>query len=267
MSGPEGAAAPLHAQAARGRGFGEDAERYDRARPGYPDAVAADLGARPGLRVLDVGCGTGKSAQMFLARGCTVLGLEPDARMAAVATARGLDVEIAGLEEWDDAGRRFALVVAGQAWHWLDPERAAARAATLLEPGGHLAPFWNFRRPLPTAAATALEECYARHAPEVLDGRVRNVAGAAGETGIAAHVAAIAAHPGFGAPDTRHYRWSQAYDAAGWRALLSTQSDLRALAADARAALLDAVEDALGALGGLVVDYETVVVDARRVGN
>lgn len=47
------------------RTFDEDAELYDRARPGYPPALYDDLaelaGARSGSRVLKVGCGTGQA--------------------------------------------------------------------------------------------------------------------------------------------------------------------------------------------------------------
>jgi len=66
--------------------FGTDAQRYDRARPGYPDALVARIAAgSPGPKVLDVGCGTGIAARQFQAAGCTVLGVEPDARMADFA--------------------------------------------------------------------------------------------------------------------------------------------------------------------------------------
>lgn len=70
--------------------FGADAERYDRTRPAYPRAlVDRIIAASPGPGVLDVGCGTGIEARQFKAAGCTVLGVEPDARMAEFARRSG----------------------------------------------------------------------------------------------------------------------------------------------------------------------------------
>lgn len=265
MSGA-GASAPLHQQAERARTFGEDAARYARARPGYPPEIAEELGAAPGLRVLDVGCGTGKAGALFAARGCDVLGLEPDARMAAVARDAGLPVEVATFEEWEDGGRRFSLLIAGQAWHWIDPRRGAAKAATLLVPGGHLAPFWNFRRPLTGTLGATLEACYARLAPELLDGSVQRGASVAGERAIEPHIAAMDELGAFAHPEVRRYAWTTHYSAAAWRELLGTQSDHRLVEPERRRALFDAVEAAVAEVGTLEVTYDTVVIAARRVG-
>ncbi|MEU1024816.1 class I SAM-dependent methyltransferase, partial [Streptomyces sp. NPDC005904] len=97
--------------------FGSDADRYDRARPRYPEALVSRLAAA-GPDVLDVGCGTGIAARQFAAAGCTVLGVEPDARMARTAQRLGTEVDIAAFEAWEPVGREFDAVVAGQAWHW-----------------------------------------------------------------------------------------------------------------------------------------------------
>ncbi len=82
--------------------FGTDAERYDRTRPRYPDALVERIVAEaPGPDLLDVGCGTGIEARQFQAAGCTVLGVEPDGRMADFARRAGVEVEVATFEAWD----------------------------------------------------------------------------------------------------------------------------------------------------------------------
>src|SRR2546430_10607199 len=92
--------------------FGSDADRYDRARPRYPDALVDRIvaGAPRSLRnpdVLDVGCGTGIVARQFQAAGCRVLGVDPDARMAELARRHGLEVQVSTFEAWHSAGRAF----------------------------------------------------------------------------------------------------------------------------------------------------------------
>src|SRR5688572_7761630 len=70
--------------------FDEDAERYDRARPGYPSAVFDDLvelaGIGPGCRVLEIGCGTGQATVPLAERGCDIVAVELGAELAAIAT-------------------------------------------------------------------------------------------------------------------------------------------------------------------------------------
>ena len=74
--------------------FGADVDRYDRARMPYPaDLFARTLDLSPGPEILDVGCGTGIEARQLQTAGAHVLGVEPDARMAAYARSRGLTVE------------------------------------------------------------------------------------------------------------------------------------------------------------------------------
>ena len=88
--------------------FGSDADRYDRARPRYPDELVDRIvaGAAPGQHrpdvpdILDVGCGTGIVARQFQAAGCRVLGVDPDARMADLARRHGLEVEVSRFEAW-----------------------------------------------------------------------------------------------------------------------------------------------------------------------
>ena len=79
----------------RSKLFDQQAERYDRCRPTYPDAVIDELlGPEPaGLAVLDVGCGTGIASRQMAERGAKVLGVEVAPRMAEIARSHGIDVE------------------------------------------------------------------------------------------------------------------------------------------------------------------------------
>jgi SAM-dependent methyltransferase len=172
-----------------------DPARYDRARPRYPVAMVERIvTASPGRAVLDVGCGTGIAARQFQAAGCTVLGVEPDARMAGWARRSGLEVDVSTFEDWDPAGRRFDAVVAGMTWHWVDPVAGAARAAQVLRPGGRLALFWYVFRPT-SGLADTFSAVYERALPDtpIAEGpdlQPRRVAGLPAHRGRAPPVSA-----------------------------------------------------------------------------
>ncbi|SDK05539.1 class I SAM-dependent methyltransferase [Streptomyces indicus] len=247
--------------------FGADAARYDRARPRYPAEMTDRIVAEsPGPRLLDVGCGTGIAARQFQAAGCTVLGVEPDARMAEFARTRGLDVEVARFEEWDAAGRTFDTVVSGQAWHWIDPAAGARAAAAVLRPGGRLALFWNaFRLPAPVAEAlvTACREVMpdAPFDVSVLGGQPADAYGPV----LAKASAGLAEAGGFTDPVEWTVTWSSDCSRAAYLDQLPTTGAAARLAPDDLAFVLDRVGTAIDALGGsFTMSYTTVVLGARR---
>jgi hypothetical protein len=92
-----------------------------------------------------------------------VLGVEPDARMAAFARGSGVEVEVATFEAWDAAGRAFDAVVAGTAWHWVDPVAGAAKAAR----GG------SFTMGYTTVVVTAARTGDQRHKESAMHARSR----------------------------------------------------------------------------------------------
>jgi ubiquinone/menaquinone biosynthesis C-methylase UbiE len=99
------------------------------------------LGARPGASVVDVGCGGGRAVAELRDRGVRAVGVDPNARMIAVARGR-----------WPDAdfrlGDAYALPLddgsadgyrAHKVFHELaDPERALAEARRVLRPRGRI---------------------------------------------------------------------------------------------------------------------------------
>lgn len=260
---PEGGV-PLHEDRRRASSFGAVALLYDRARPSYPDALVDELlGADGAVRdVLDVGCGTGISSRLFAARGCHVLGVEADPRMAEVARASGVEVEVSPFETWDPAGRRFDLLIAAQAWHWVDPVRGSARAVAVLRPGGRVGHFWNRGNHDP-ATADALEEVYRRHAPELVGHSILLGAGTAGR--FDASLRALAATGAFDDLRILRFPWTGEYATSRWIELVSTHSDHAGLPAERRGALYDGIRSVLDDRGGTAtVHYQTVLVTGTR---
>ncbi|MGH9573179.1 MAG: class I SAM-dependent methyltransferase [Candidatus Acidiferrales bacterium] len=134
--------------------FSNRVENYVRYRPSYPQRVLETLrqecGFTPDSAVADMGSGTGILTRLFLENGNTVYGVEPNARMREAG------------EEYLRAFPRFRsingtaesttlpsgsvdFVVAGQAFHWFDAQRARAEFARVFKPDGWVAIVWNNR--------------------------------------------------------------------------------------------------------------------------
>jgi SAM-dependent methyltransferase len=143
----------------RGLSFGPAAARYDDLRPGYPvDALRWAVGDRP-VRVLDLGAGTGILTRALRALGHEVVAVEPDPRMRAhlLATTPEVTALAGRAERIPLPGGTVDAVVAGQAYHWFDPEPAHAEVARVLVPGGVFAPLWNCRdESVPWVAALSM---------------------------------------------------------------------------------------------------------------
>ena len=248
--------------------FGSDPERYDRARPSYPAAlVERVIAASPGRNVLDVGCGTGIVARQFQAAGCSVLGVEPDARMADQARQRGLEVEVAAFEDWDPAGRAFDAVTAGQAWHWIDPVAGAAKAARSLRPGGRLAVFWNASQP-PPDLAEAFAAVFRRVLPDSPLFQ-RPVPGVEAYSGLAAKAAnGIREVGAFGDPEQWEFGWDRPYSRDEWLEQVPTSGFAARIQPDAMEQILAGIGAAIDAAGGsFTMHYTTVAVTAARAGS
>jgi SAM-dependent methyltransferase len=245
--------------------FGSDPERYDRARPRYPDAmVDAIVAASPGPDVLDVGVGTGIAARQFRAAGCRVLGVDVDPRMADFARRSGLDVEVAAFEAWDPAGRAFDAVTAGQTWHWVDPAAGAAQAARVLRPAGRLALFWNVFEP-PAEVADAFCAIHRRVLPDSpRNPWARSTSDA--YAGIFGKVAdGIRRAGAFSAPEQWRFAWERDYTRDEWLDQLRTSGEAALIPPDTFALLLSDTSAAIDSLGGVfTMRYSAVVVTATR---
>jgi ubiquinone/menaquinone biosynthesis C-methylase UbiE len=135
--------------ALRSRSFGGQAAAYAAERPGYPDAAVAWLlepvAGRSPLRVLDLAAGTGKLTAGLLRHTAHVVAVEPDAAMLAELrrTLPGVRALAGTAEDLPLPDGSVDAVVAGQAMHWFDLDRAAPEMARVLAPGGVVGGLWN----------------------------------------------------------------------------------------------------------------------------
>lgn len=139
-------------------------ENYARYRPGYPAEAIELLRSRCGLKrgaaVADLGSGTGILTELLLRSGARVAAVEPNAAMraaaeAALGTYPGFRSVDGSAEATTLAPDSIKLLVAGQAFHWFDAERAHAEALRILRPRAWAALLWNER---PTEATAFLAD-------------------------------------------------------------------------------------------------------------
>lgn len=163
--------------------FSSRVENYARYRPGYPSAIVdllkEECALTPNSMIADVGSGTGKLSELFLANGNTVLGVEPNAAMRAAAesilagspTFRSVD-GTAESTTLDDASVDF--IIAGQAFHWFDVQKAKDEFKRILKPNGWVVVIWNERLIDTTAFLRAYEQLLLTYGTDYQDVRHEN---------------------------------------------------------------------------------------------
>ena len=258
----------MHVQRDVAEGFGADARRYHRARPTYPAGlVQRVVSAIPGPErtVVDVGTGTGIAATLMQRAGCSVLGVEPDERMALLAREAGIEVEVARFEEWNPSGRLFRAVVAAQAWHWVDMAAGAAKAAEALLPGGRLTVWWNSFMP-PAEVNEAIGAVYRTALPEVT-GMGGGMPGPDGYRTLCDKAAAgMAAAGGFTEAEYWRFDWARDYTTAEWLDAVPTFGGWGRIPPPRQQEILDGIGAAIDDFGGrFTMGYATVAASATRV--
>jgi SAM-dependent methyltransferase len=149
-------------------------ENYAKHRPSYPaaaiDLLAARCGLRPGANVVDLGSGTGILSGLLLERGARVFGIEPNSEMRRLS-----DDALGGGEFHSHDGTAedtrmpeafFDLLVAGQSFHWFNPEKTGREALRILKRGAWAALLWNERRQGVIPFLEDYEALLRRYAPE-----------------------------------------------------------------------------------------------------
>ena len=247
--------------------FDEVAELYDRARPGYPPALVAEL-AVLGPRVLEVGPGTGKLTVPLARAGCEVTAVELGPALAEVARRNlrefpGVRVEVGDFDTWPLPAEPYDLMVCATSYHWLDPALRVDRAADALRPGGTLAIVTTRHVAGGTDAYfTEMQGCYERWFPAATGPgwRLPDERDAATDTGE------FEKSPRFERIAVSRHAQEISYSSERYLDVLRTYSNHRALPAEALANLLRC----LGALmersydGRITLRYLHELITVRR---
>jgi SAM-dependent methyltransferase len=238
--------------------FDEDADLYDRARPGYPTQLFDDLavlaGVGPGCRLLEIGPGTGKATIELARRGCRITAVELGPNLAVIAsrnltalhealrqpgeTIPRAEVVVSAFETWPLPDEQFDVVVAATAYHWLDPAVRLAKIAAALRSGGMLAVVETHHvAGGDEGIFVDVQECYQRWDPTTKPGFRLPAVGDVPQ-------AAETDHSGvFDRAVFRRYEWDQTYLCADYLDLLMTYSDHRAMPEPARTGLLGCIAE------------------------
>jgi SAM-dependent methyltransferase len=134
----------------RSRSFETVAAEYELHRPDYPEEAlrwaAEQIGLAEGVRVLDVGAGTGKLARGLVAVGFDVVAVDPGSPMleqlrTAVPEAEALE---GAAEAIPLADASVDGAFSAQAYHWFDRVRAIPELHRVIRAGGGLVLLWNW---------------------------------------------------------------------------------------------------------------------------
>ncbi|WP_136519525.1 class I SAM-dependent methyltransferase [Cellulomonas telluris] len=240
--------------------FDAHADVYERARPPYPPALwerLRELGLlAPGVRVVELGAGTGQATGPLVDAGTVVTAVEPGPALAERLARRlpSVTAVVGTAEEVPLPAAAFDLAVVATAVHWLDLGVVLPAVHRALVPGGHLL-VWRTAFGDPDVPVTA----FRRTVAEITGRRPGPPRPGPGELDTEEWVRRLTAGDRFAVRHVEHFRWSVELDAGQVRDLFTTFSDWTSAEVDEAAA-------AVRALGGRVLEhYVTPLVVLRAV--
>ena len=134
--------------------FSDRVDDYVKYRPHYSPEVVVALEQACRLRrqhvIADLGCGTGLLAEIFLAHGNRVIGVEPNREMrlagqAYLAEYQDFNMIEGSAEATNLDSSSVDFVIAGQAFHWFRLEETRAEFARIVKPQGWIVLVWHDR--------------------------------------------------------------------------------------------------------------------------
>lgn len=164
--------------------FSNRVANYVKYRPGYPAEVLGlfrtEMALTQGSVIADIGSGTGLSAKLFLENGNRVYGVEPNAAMREAA--EDYLKEFTNFISHDGTAENTNLnddsidfVIAAQAFHWFNAERAREEFQRVLKPAGFVALIWNERQLETTDFLRGYERLLKKYATDYESVRHENI--------------------------------------------------------------------------------------------
>lgn len=202
--------------------------------------------------MVDLGAGTGKLTRTLAALGHDVVAIEPLEEMLDQLRAN-----VPGVEALPGSAERIPVVdesadvlVAGQAYHWFDPELALPEIARVLRIGAAFGLIWNMRDD---------KEPWLERLADVLGSETIDFGWSTGpieESGF------------FGPIETATFRHDQELDRATLLDLVASRSHVATAAPDERAEILETVGriyDEAATENGVVLPYVAYAFRATRL--
>ncbi len=155
--------------------FSDRVDDYVKYRPHYARDVVTALrvscGLKPVHMIVDVGCGTGLLAKIFLENGNRVIGVEPNGNMRRAGEEYLSDFASFSMVDGSaEATKLPALcadfLIAGQAFHWFQPDATRREFARIVKPAGWVVLIWHDRDTEATPFLRAYEEFLLTHSTD-----------------------------------------------------------------------------------------------------
>lgn len=226
---------------------------YDYARPTYPrelcEQIVSFSGLERGASLLEVGAGTGQATDLFLNYSPTLLEVSDEQVSFLRAKYPSLRVD-KGYFETYETDQTFNLIYSATAFHWVGSEIGYPKAWRMLKDGGTMAVFWHMSSVMhyDCGIFPLLNELKLKYMP----GASLGFDEAGVETVRQKRFTQFQSGGCFKKPELFEYRWTDAYDADRYAALVESYSDTQLLPEATRRAYLDAIRSTIDQSGGKV---------------
>ena len=244
--------------------FDNQAEAYNKYRPGYPGELIRELidltGLAPGADILEIGCGTGQITLDLLKAGFRITAVEKGSALAEIAarnTNAFPEAKIVNLPfEAFETPQKFQLAVSAQAFHWIKKEPGLNKISHLLEPDGSVALIWHLDKSQSTDFWQRTKPIYDYYFPNTKFSLIDSPS---------EHETYLQTRKDFQTVLRREYTWTQVYQKEDYLGLLSTFSMQMNLLPKKRESFFYAIADLIDTCGGKVErHYETVMILGKK---